>query len=118
MHPKSPKWLDDVLNAGRKIMRWTYSVDADEFQTNELLADAVERNFMVTGEALHRIERVDPGTAERIPEYRQIIGFRNRIAHRYDQIDHLQVWIFARQSVPSLLSRIEELLDEAEAQSS
>lgn len=43
-----------------------------------------------------------------IPEFRKIIGFRNLVAHGYDQIDDHILWDFATSHIPDLLNKIQE----------
>ena len=43
-----------------------------------------------------------------IPEFRKIIGFRNLVAHGYDQIDDLILWDLATNHIPHLLKKVQE----------
>jgi len=50
---------------------------------------------------------IDPVDLEnKIPEYRQIIDFRNIISHGYDVIDEKVIWDFAVNKVPELLQKV------------
>jgi len=40
------------------------------------------------------------------------VGFRNRIIHGYDAIDHAAVWGVIQSHLPKLLAEIEALLAE------
>lgn len=113
MRPKSPKWLEDAADAAARIAQWTASSTLADYERDHLLRSAVERNFEIVGEALLRIERHDPATAARIPDYRKIIGFRNRIAHGYDDLDHTQVWEVVHDILPGLRASVSALLAEA-----
>lgn len=46
--------------------------------------------------------------AERIPEYRKIIDFRNILAHGYDIIDVAAIWDFVQNRVPELLEKVQD----------
>lgn len=46
--------------------------------------------------------------ADRIPEYRKIIDFRNIIAHGYDIIDDAALWDFAVNRVPEFIDKVED----------
>jgi uncharacterized protein with HEPN domain len=47
------------------------------------------------------LEKVDPETlADRIPEFRKIIDFRNILAHGYDITDVAAMWDFVQNQVP------------------
>jgi len=70
---------------------------------------AIEREFEIIGEALHRLTRIDEATlAQKIPEYRKIIDFRNIIAHGYDIIDEAAMWDFAVNRVPELSVKVDD----------
>ena len=113
MHPKTPKWLQDVLNACELILLACRDQTRESFTTDELRTAAVERKFEIIGEALNRIGKVDPATAERVPECRAIIGFRNVLIHGYDDIDYDRVWGVIQTDVPRLREAVLRLLEEA-----
>ena len=48
---------------------------------------AVERKFLVIGEALRRLKREHPEIIEKITGHENIIGFRNVLVHDYLGID-------------------------------
>jgi uncharacterized protein with HEPN domain len=80
----------------------------EDFQEDRMLQVAIEREFEIIGEALQRLSRIEETTlAEKIPEYRKIIDFRNIIAHGYDIIDEAAMWDFAVNRVPELLDKVE-----------
>ena len=80
---------------------------------DRLLIAAVERKFEIIGEALNRIRKVDVATAQRIPECRSIIGFRNLLIHGYDSIDYGQLWQISQTDVSPLRELVKGLIEEA-----
>ena len=56
---------------------------------------AVERKLEVIGEALNQLSKRSPELAQRVPHWREIIGFRNVLIHGYATIDHARVWLRA-----------------------
>jgi len=70
----------------------------------------VERSFEIIGEALNRSFKIDPELVEEIPNYRQIIAFRNILAHRYDTVEDRIVWGIIEESLPRLLSDLKRIL--------
>lgn len=58
MSERSPSLLiNDILNSGEKILRYTAPLSFEAFITNEIITDAVIRNFeisplLVCGQAL------------------------------------------------------------------
>lgn len=113
MQPMSPKWLEDAAEACARVAAWTAGLALADYAGNALVRSAVERQFEIIGEALLRLERDDPDTAGRLSQYRKIIGFRNRIAHGYDVIDHGQVWAIVQGPLPLLRREVDALLGEA-----
>ena len=75
-------------------------------------AIAVERNFIVIGEALNRLAKPDPATARAFNNYPQIIGFRNVVVHGYDTVEDAIVWGIIINELPRLLAQVAELQDD------
>ena len=65
--------------------------DFAEFDTDIMLRSAVERQFEIIGEALGTLARVDATIAARIPEFRDIVAFRNILIHGYAILDRTRV---------------------------
>jgi hypothetical protein len=52
----SPELLiEDIIKSAEKILRYTTGVTFEEFEINDLLIDAVIRNFEIIGEAANRL---------------------------------------------------------------
>jgi len=106
--------LDDTLRACQRICEYTQDLSLDDYKQNQLVHDAVERNLLIVGEALSRLDRVDSETASRITNMGRITGLRNRLAHGYeDDINDDIIWNTIRTHVPALLTEVELLLAEA-----
>ena len=114
MDPKSPKLLDDIIDACAFVGEATANTTLTDYAGNRLLRHAIERNFEIIGEALLRLERTDPATAARIAEYRAVIGLRNRLVHGYDSINSARVWEIVQVFLPELRREVDQLLQEAE----
>ncbi len=102
--------LYDVLDSGRAIAGWCVGRTFADYESNRQFRRAVEREFEIIGEALVRLTRMAPELAGRIGELPRIVGFRNRIIHGYDAIDHAAVWGVIQGHLPRLLAEIEALL--------
>jgi uncharacterized protein with HEPN domain len=103
------KLLLDITISCEEIRKFAGDLSFEQFTKNRLLQLALEREFEIIGEALARLERIDPETiAKRIPEYRKIIGFRNILAHGYDIVDEASLWDFAKNRVPILLDQVQK----------
>lgn len=113
MEPKSPKLLEDIRDAAAFVRQATESKSLDDYHSDRLLRQAVERNFEIIGEAVGRLAKIDPATAAKIGEYQQIISFRNVLIHGYDLIGESQIWDVIRQNLPTLEAEVSALLADA-----
>ena len=52
LNDEARKRLWDITTAGRAILSWTAKTGSDEYARSHLLRAAVEREFIVIGEAL------------------------------------------------------------------
>lgn len=109
MQPKSRKLLEDIRDAADFIVEAVRGKSLEDYRSERILRQAIERNFEIIGEAIRRLDQHDPDAAARIGDYRQIIAFRNILIHGYDLVDHLLVWNTIEQQVPVLLNDIETL---------
>ena len=100
------KLLLDIVLACDETSEFCRDKNFDEFTRDRLLQLALERQFEIIGEALHRLERIDEANLGlRIPDYRKIIGLRNIIAHGYDVVDDGALWDLAINRLPELKAR-------------
>lgn len=104
--------LWDIQQATDAIRRFTAKMDATGYVRDEVVQAAVERKFEIIGEALNQLTKVAPDLAERIPERRAIIAFRNLLIHGYAVVDPARVWQITRDSLPDLQATVRRLLDE------
>ncbi len=110
MPHSAPVLLEDIRHAAQRILEVTSGRPQTDYGSDDFLRAAVERWFIVIGEALTRLEKVDPGVLQQISEHRKIIGFRNVLVHGYDAIDDLIVWQTIQQHLPVLKQEVEHLL--------
>jgi uncharacterized protein with HEPN domain len=102
--------LEDVRQAAQFIQDFTTGRSLPEYSTDAMLRAAVEREFIIIGEALGRLEKLDATLAVQITAYRQVIGFRNVLVHRYGVIDDSIVWQAIQDDLPVLKQQAEALL--------
>ena len=107
-----PKFLFDALEACKHVREFTKGVTFDQYKVNELLKSAVERKLEIIGEALNRIKHRDQSHLLKIREWRDIIAFRNKLAHCYDHINPTLVWSIVVDDLDSLIQDLEAALEE------
>jgi uncharacterized protein with HEPN domain len=75
---------------------------------------AVEREFIVIGEATSMLAKFSPERFNRLSDGRKAIGFRNILTHNYASVDHETVYESALQDVPKLRRECVKILRESE----
>lgn len=92
MQPESAAFLWDTHAAGVRITTFTDGLTGESYAADELRKSAVERQLEIIGEALYRLSKAGPETAQRIPDISRIVGLRNILAHAYAVVDDTVVW--------------------------
>lgn len=110
MPHNATKLLDDIRDAGEFILHLVKSRTLAEYESDRLLHSAVERHFIIIGEALSRLAKLDSTVAAQLGNYPQIIGFRNVVVHGYDTIEHAIVWGIIQNELPKIVSKARQLL--------
>ncbi len=98
-------YVDDIIEAVRKIKRFCKGTKEKDFAANEMLRDAVVRNLEIIGEAASRVS-VSFRNRHKEIEWRRIIGMRNRIIHAYDVVDYGIVWNVVKADLPELEKKL------------
>ncbi len=75
-----------------------------------MIRSAVEREFIIIGEALKLISKRDPQLFAAIPEGRQIIDFRNLLTQEYLNVSVQVVWGAIQTDLPVLIEHCTQRL--------
>jgi len=94
------------------ILGFVNNSDLKDYKASELIKSAVERRFIIIGEALTRLKQLDLTILGGIPEAARIIAFRNVLVHGYESISDELVWEIIEEHVPALRAKCENLLAE------
>lgn len=101
MTEKAKKYLSDILQAVELIESFTEDLDSFEsYQQDLKTKSAVERQLGIIGEAVNKFEQLNESTS--LSNARQIVGFRNRLIHSYDNIDDTIIWAILNNFLPTL----------------
>ena len=103
-------YLADIIDACDTIDLALARVDTDGYLADRVIRSAVEREFIIIGEAIASLSRMNPELAARITHARLIVGFRNRLAHDYAAIDDEAVLRIAEHDVAVLRDEVRALL--------
>lgn len=112
MRRSAEAYLADVIDACAAIQEALDGVSVDAYGASRLLRSAVEREFMIIGEALANLGRLAPEVEGSVSHTRMIVGFRNRLAHDYAAIDDEAVFRIAEHDVAPLRAECEALLSQ------
>jgi uncharacterized protein with HEPN domain len=104
-------FLEDISLAIDKIGRYTKGLDLEGFSKNEMVIDAVIRNFEVIGEAVNNIPD-DVKADYPDVEWSETVGFRNVMIHDYFGIDVEAIWDTIEENIPTLKEHITAVLKE------
>jgi len=106
MTEEGKKYLSDILHAIDLVEDFTKEIDNFKSYENDLKSQsATERQLAIIGEALNKLNKVDPEIT--IENDKHIISFRNRLIHAYDSIDNAIVWMILKKHLPKLKIEIE-----------
>lgn len=105
-------YLSHILDAIARIERYTASLDKTAFLADELVQDAVIRNFEIIGEACNNVVRQHPEFSTAHPDVPWGFAYemRNALAHGYFKVDLEIVWQTIRADLPGLAVRVRQLI--------
>lgn len=103
--------VHDAYEAARKIRRFLDGKSFEDYDADELLQSAVERQFEIVGEALNVARSQDPFAEDEITNLAAIVRTRNFLAHAYHAVVNERLWSIAQDHLPLLISELKGLLD-------
>lgn len=104
-------YLQDALDACNSIEDVMSGISLDEYRSKRAVRSAVEREFIIIGEALRRVNALDERLFSSISNSRAIVDFRNLLAHDYGAVDDDAVFGLVYSDLIVLKSEVIELLD-------
>lgn len=101
--------LEDMVAAGRKILRYAEATTRETLPSVPMRLDAVLYEMVILGEAARRLSGEIRAAHPEVP-WREIIGMRSIITHGYDQVDDDELWQVIDRDLPLLLAQREKVL--------
>lgn len=111
MRTKSAGRLHEIDAAIQQIASFTQGKTEADYLSDSLLRSAVLWQLVRICEPVRSLARDDPEIVQGINRYRQIIGFRTLLIHRYDRVEHDLVWQYVQAALPRLRTDVGALLD-------
>lgn len=110
---REPQFLLDMLQSVKLAMSYAVERLEEDLFTDTQFQDSVIRRLLIIGEAARRVSEQTRQTIPEIP-WTDINGMRNRLVHKYDDIDLDIVWHTVQNSLPILISELEKILPSEE----
>ena len=109
---KSPaNFLKHILSEVDYILETSSSLPEERFMHDPTLQRAFSRSLEIIGEAAKNLPDDFRKKYSQI-DWKPIAGMRDKIIHHYFGIDYEIVWDIAKNELPSLKIKIEEILKE------
>jgi len=109
---RDPKYLWDMLDAARTVLRMTSGASYDQYLQNRMMQLAVERAIEIVGEAARNVSDSFQTAHPEIP-WRPIIAQRHVLAHGYGDIKHDRIWRVVTVHIPDLIKTLEPFVSPA-----
>ncbi len=91
-------YLVEMLRAMERILAYTKEISYHEFTSNDLIRDAVIRNFEVMGESVKHVP-FNFQRSNRILPWGKMYAMRNFIVHEYFDVDDEILWGIIQQDL-------------------
>ncbi len=109
-------YLDDIIEATRKIEKYTKELTFNEFAEDSKVVDAVIRNFEIIGEASKNISTEIKKKYSNIP-WKIMSGMRDKLIHEYFGVNKKVLWKTIKEDLPGVKPLITKVRKETKEES-
>ena len=103
-------YLDDILDAIKRIRDYVRGMDYKSFSSDMRTQDAVVRNLEIIGEASRQLP-VEIREKVATIEWPKIMGLRNILVHEYFGVNLLIIWDIVEHKLEPLAEACLELME-------
>lgn len=100
-------FLQDILEAGRRINLYIAGMTYADFQEDLLTQDAVVRNLEIIGGAVKNLPKAFRSKHNDIP-WKSMAGMRDRLIHRYFGVNLDIVWDTINKELPQIIAQVKK----------
>ena len=109
MKLEAKKYLSDIEYSIRLIEDFTGDISFDNYKADLKTKSAVERQLGIIGKAVNNYKKL--GNLE-LENSKEIIAFRNRLIHAYNNLEDEIIWAILIRHLPKLKEEIIQKLQE------
>ena len=99
----------DILSSDELIRSYVAGMELAQFQQDRAKQDAVERRLLIIGEASTRLSPDFRAAHPQVP-WDRMIGLRNLVVHRYEEVRLEEIWWIIHQNLPPVIAYLKELM--------
>lgn len=114
MPREAAAYLREIIDACDSIDSILADIDLEGYLASREKRSAVEREFILIGEATVQLRHAAPELYERLSHGRLAIGMRNVLTHDYISVDNESVYETAIEDAPRVRQECAALLNETE----
>jgi len=104
-------FIEDIVDAIQKIQQYCGDMDVDTFCQDQKTLDAVQRRFILIGEAARHIPEHVTDKYDSVP-WREMRDMRNFAVHVYWGVTPEVIWDTIQQDLPSLIDHLTVILEQ------
>lgn len=108
---KDSVYFHHILDCINNILNYTKNISEQDFLSNQMIKDAVVRNFEIIGEATKRVSLQTRENYKNI-EWKKMAGIRDKLIHDYIEVDYEIIWFTVTQILPNLKISIQNIADD------
>lgn len=101
--------LQHMLDASQAAVSHLLGKSRDDLDCNRLLLNGIVRELEILGEAASQVTQTVREQFSSLP-WREMIGLRNRLIHAYFDVNNQTIWLVVKESLPPVISQIEQIL--------
>jgi len=107
--PRFDFYLDEMLAAMIRVKKYTQGLTFEEYVSNELIRDAVIRNFEIIGESVRKVPFSFQKKHRRMP-WNHMVSLRNVIAHEFFDVDDDIIWAIIQTDLDANIEELQNIL--------
>ncbi|HNT34642.1 MAG TPA: DUF86 domain-containing protein [bacterium] len=106
--PRDMARLWDMIDCAKAIMQFIEGRCFEDFVSDRMLRNAIERNLEIIGEAARNVSAETRNRLTDIP-WTSVVGLRNIIAHEYGEIRYERLWSICENRLPQLIQSLQSV---------